>query len=56
MQWVDGVSLYDQARLRPPQPPEVRRWLLQLAEALAALHAQGAVHLQSDEETVKHGR
>ncbi len=44
MQWVDGVPLYDQARLAPPEPPQVRRWLLQLAQALATLHAQGAVY------------
>jgi hypothetical protein len=44
MQWVDGVPLYDQARLHPPHPPQVRLWLAQLAQALAALHAQGAVH------------
>ncbi len=44
MQWVEGVPLYDQARLEPPEPPQARRWLLQLAQALATLHAQGAVH------------
>jgi serine/threonine protein kinase len=44
MQWVDGVPLYDQARLHPPHPPQVRLWLAQLAQALAALHAQGALH------------
>ncbi|MFL5348501.1 MAG: serine/threonine protein kinase [Hyalangium sp.] len=44
LEWVDGVPLYDQARLAPPDSPQVRRWLLELAQALAALHAQGAVH------------
>lgn len=44
MQWVDGVPLYDQARLAPPDSPQLRRWLLELAQALAVLHAQGAVH------------
>ncbi|HYI00782.1 serine/threonine-protein kinase [Hyalangium sp.] len=44
MQWVDGVPLYDGARRHPPSPAQVRRWLAQLAHALAALHAQGLVH------------
>ncbi len=44
MQWVDGVSLYEQARLQPADPPQLRLWLLQLAQALAVLHEQGAVH------------
>ncbi|WP_224246251.1 serine/threonine-protein kinase [Hyalangium gracile] len=44
MQWVDGVPLYDQARLQPPKPSQARRWMLQLVQALAVLHAQGAVH------------
>jgi serine/threonine protein kinase len=44
MQWVDGVSLYDQARLRPPAPSQARRWLAQLSQALAVLHSQGALH------------
>ncbi|WP_224241098.1 serine/threonine-protein kinase [Hyalangium gracile] len=44
MQWVDGLSLYDQARLHPPAPTQVRRWLAQVAQALAVLHAQGALH------------
>ncbi|WP_224248212.1 serine/threonine-protein kinase [Hyalangium gracile] len=44
MEWVDGVPLYEQAQAQPPEPSQVRRWLQQLAEALAVLHAQGAVH------------
>ncbi len=44
MRWVDGVLLYDQARLQPPSPLQVLRWLSQLADALAALEAQGVVH------------
>jgi hypothetical protein len=44
MQWVDGVLLYDQARLQPPSPLQVLRWLSQLADALAALEAQAVVH------------
>ncbi len=44
MQWVDGVPLYDQARLPPPSPARVLRWLFQLADALAVLEAQGVVH------------
>jgi serine/threonine protein kinase len=44
MQWVDGMMLYDQARLSLLRPAQVLRWLAQLASALEALHAQGAVH------------
>src|SRR5690348_55883 len=44
MQWVDGLMLYDQARLSLLPPAQVLRWLAQLASALEALHAQGAVH------------
>ncbi len=44
MQWVDGAPLYEQARLQPPAPARVRLWLAQLAQALASLHAQGALH------------
>jgi hypothetical protein len=44
MERVDGVPLYDLARLRPLAPAQVLRWLAQLASALAALHALGAVH------------
>jgi hypothetical protein len=44
MQWVDGVPLYEQARLHPPSALELLRWLSQLADALAALEAQQVVH------------
>jgi hypothetical protein len=44
MQWVDGVLLYDQARLHPPSALQVLRWLSQLADALAALEAREVVH------------
>ncbi|HYI02816.1 serine/threonine-protein kinase [Hyalangium sp.] len=44
MEWVDGVPLYDQARLHPASCQQVLHWLAQLASALAALHAQGLVH------------
>ncbi|MFL5344282.1 MAG: serine/threonine-protein kinase [Hyalangium sp.] len=44
MQWVDGEPLYEQARLQPLAAERVRRWLGQLAQALATLHAQGALH------------
>ncbi len=43
-EWVDGVPLYDQARLHSPTDAQVLRWLSQLARALQALHAHGAVH------------
>ncbi|MFL5350437.1 MAG: serine/threonine-protein kinase [Hyalangium sp.] len=44
MQWVDGVPLYEQVRLHPSEPFHVRRWLMQLAQALAVVHEQGIVH------------
>ncbi len=44
MEWVEGGPLYEQARLHPPGTARVRQWLAQLAQALAVLHAQGAVH------------
>ncbi|MFL5345045.1 MAG: serine/threonine protein kinase [Hyalangium sp.] len=44
MDWVEGEPLYEQARHHPPAPARVRQWLAQLAQALAVLHAQGAVH------------
>jgi len=44
MEWVDGVPLYDWARLHPVSCHQARLWLIQLARALAALHAQGGVH------------
>jgi serine/threonine protein kinase len=44
MEWVNGVPLYEQARLQPPSTLQVLRWLSQLADALAALEAQQVVH------------
>jgi serine/threonine protein kinase len=44
MAWVNGSPLYEQARLHPPAGKRVRLWLAQLAQALAVLHAQDAVH------------
>ena len=44
MEWIDGVPLYDWARMNPPSQDQVRGWMAQLAGALAALHAQGGVH------------
>jgi serine/threonine protein kinase len=44
MEWVDGVPLYDWARLYHPSSQQVLRLLAQLALALQSLHAQGAVH------------
>lgn len=44
LEWVEGVPLYDQPGLHPTPAPQQRRWLLQLAQALATLHSQGAVH------------
>jgi hypothetical protein len=44
LEWVEGVPLYDQPRLHPTPSAQMRRWLLHLAQALATLHAQGAVH------------
>jgi serine/threonine protein kinase len=44
MEWVDGVPLYDWARLYHPTAQQTLRLLSQLALALQVLHAQGAVH------------
>jgi serine/threonine protein kinase len=44
MEWVDGVPLYEWARQHPDFSARVPRLLAQLAGALQALHAQGAVH------------
>jgi hypothetical protein len=44
MEWVDGVPLYEWARPFGPSPQQVLRMSAQLASALQALHAQGAVH------------
>ncbi|MFL5347718.1 MAG: serine/threonine-protein kinase [Hyalangium sp.] len=44
MEWIEGMPLYDWARQFPPSPQQVLRLLAQLARALQALHAHGAVH------------
>jgi eukaryotic-like serine/threonine-protein kinase len=44
MEWVDGVRLYDHARLHPPSSLQVLRWLSQLADALTELEAREVVH------------
>jgi serine/threonine protein kinase len=44
MEWVDGVPLYDWARLYRPTSQQMLRQLAQLALALQYLHAQDAVH------------
>jgi serine/threonine protein kinase len=44
MEWIDGVPLYDWARLYHPSPQQQLRLLAQLALALQYLHAQDALH------------
>jgi serine/threonine protein kinase len=44
MEWIDGVPLYDWARLYHPTSQQMLRLLAQLALALQYLHAQEAVH------------
>jgi hypothetical protein len=44
MEWIDGVPLYDWARLYHPTAPQMMRLLAQLALALQYVHAQDAVH------------
>jgi eukaryotic-like serine/threonine-protein kinase len=44
VEWVEGVPLYEWARLHSPRPEQLPRLLAQLAGALQALHAQGALH------------
>jgi serine/threonine protein kinase len=52
MQWVDGVLLYDHARLHPLSQEQALRWLAQLADALVALEVQGVVHRDVKGENV----
>ncbi|MFL5349339.1 MAG: protein kinase domain-containing protein [Hyalangium sp.] len=44
MEWVDGVPLYEWARMTPATSTQVPRLLTQLARALQAVHARAAVH------------
>ena len=44
MEWIDGAPLYDWAWQHNPTCQQVLRLLAQLARALAAVHAHGAVH------------
>ncbi len=44
MEWVEGTPLYAWAEQHAPSGPEVCRVLAQLARALEAVHAAGAVH------------
>ncbi|RKG86262.1 serine/threonine-protein kinase [Corallococcus terminator] len=44
MEYVDGESLYDWALARNPTARQVARLLVQVLEALAAAHREGALH------------
>jgi serine/threonine protein kinase len=44
MEWIEGMPLYDWVEQYEPSAQQVLRLLAQLARALEALHAQGAVH------------
>ena len=44
MEWVDGVPLYDWARMFRPSAAQQLRLLSQVALTLQYLHAQGALH------------
>jgi hypothetical protein len=44
MEWVEGQPLYDWGRERRPTSRQVLQALAQVARALEATHAQGAVH------------
>jgi eukaryotic-like serine/threonine-protein kinase len=44
MEWIDGVPLYDWARLFQPSAAQQLRLLAQVALTLQYLHAQGAFH------------
>ncbi len=44
MEWVEGLPLYAWAQAYPPSAQQVLQVLAQLASALSAVHALGAVH------------
>ncbi len=44
MEWVEGLPLYSWAQAHPPSSQQVLHLLAQLAGALQAVHALGAVH------------
>jgi serine/threonine protein kinase len=44
MEWVEGMPLYAWAEQHPPSGPQLCQVLAQLARALEAVHAEGAVH------------
>jgi serine/threonine protein kinase len=44
MEWVDGTPLYAWAEQHTPSPRQLCQLLAQLARALEATHAAGAVH------------
>ncbi len=44
MEWVEGLPLYAWAQAHPPSAQQVLQVLAQLASALSAVHALGAVH------------
>ncbi len=56
MEWVEGTPLYAWAQQHAPSCHQVCLLLVQLARALAALHAAGAVHrdVKGDNVLVRH--
>jgi serine/threonine protein kinase len=56
MEWVEGTPLYAWAQQHAPSHQQVCRLLAQLARALEALHAAGAVHrdVKGDNVLVRH--
>ncbi len=44
MDLVEGEPLNEVLRRGPIQPERARRWILELADAVAALHAEGVLH------------
>jgi serine/threonine protein kinase len=56
MEWVDGTPLYSWAQQHAPSHRQMCQLLAQLARALQALHATGAVHrdVKGDNVLVRH--